>query len=117
MTFYQIASSLRKWKCGVKSFDAVWYKSRSDRHCRIQDCANPRGAEPDVPRAARSYRWRDRGDHVGESCVANRTAGDGEVDARRRAMRAHRRRELFSVAADQVQHAGGNLRRGEFEGT
>src|SRR5260370_19128225 len=102
---------------GVKSLRGVWYQSDSDRYTHLEDRANTRGTEPDVPGVHRFDRWRDRGDALGESRADNRAAGDREVDAGRRAMRADRRRKLFSVASDEIQHARGNFRRGEFEGT
>src|SRR5208282_5885637 len=87
------------------------------RHRTIEAGANPRGTEPDVPRTNRLDRWRNRRDAVGESRSDHRAAGNGEIDAGRRTVPANRRGELFSVAADEVQHAGGNFRRGELEGT
>ncbi len=47
----------------------------------------------------------------GHHVLHHRPAGHGQVDARRRALPAPRGRHLLPVAADQVHHPGGALRR------
>ncbi len=66
-----------------------------------------------LPRTRRTDRRRAVRAALAQPCADHRTARHGQVDAGRRAMHADRGRQLFPVAADPLQHARGNLRRGQ----